>query len=139
MPINFQITRRVEFADTDAAGIMHFSSFFVMMEQAEHAFLRELRLSVVTQDERGTISWPRVSSHCDFQRPARFEDVLDIKVHLIRLGTKSVTYGFTFTNEEKPIATGEMTSVCCLVSSDVLPIPVLIPAAFAEKLSSVAD
>ncbi|MEL7264077.1 MAG: hypothetical protein AAFP69_04590, partial [Planctomycetota bacterium] len=42
----FSIQRRVEFRDTDAAGIVHFSAFFPFMETAEHAFLRSLGLSV---------------------------------------------------------------------------------------------
>ena len=32
----FVTTRRVEFCQTDAAGIMHFAAFFELMEQAEH-------------------------------------------------------------------------------------------------------
>src|SRR3954454_25408688 len=36
MPTPFKISRLVEFADTDMAGIMHFSAFFRFMEAAEH-------------------------------------------------------------------------------------------------------
>jgi acyl-CoA thioesterase FadM len=42
----FTWNRRVEFAETDAAGIVHFSSFFLYMEQAEHALFRSLGLSI---------------------------------------------------------------------------------------------
>jgi acyl-CoA thioester hydrolase len=38
MPCEFRITRRVEFSETDMAGIVHFSNFFRYMETAEHAF-----------------------------------------------------------------------------------------------------
>ena len=34
--------RRVEFAETDMAGQVHFSNFFRYMEAAEHAFFRSL-------------------------------------------------------------------------------------------------
>ncbi len=44
--IPFQITRRVEFGDTDMAGIMHFSNFFRFMEVAESDFLRSRGLNV---------------------------------------------------------------------------------------------
>ena len=36
----FRTTRRVEFVDTDMAGIVHFSNFFRWMESAEVEFLR---------------------------------------------------------------------------------------------------
>ena len=52
--------RRVEFRDTDAAGIMHFSTFFVHMEQVEHEFLRSLESSVMVHLPEGAqLSWPR--------------------------------------------------------------------------------
>ena len=48
MAYEFKAIRRVEFADTDMAGIMHYSNFFRFMETAEHAFFRSLGLSIVT-------------------------------------------------------------------------------------------
>ena len=66
-PASYRTTRRVEFRDTDAAGIMHFSAFFNYMEQVEHEFLRHLGMSVLARDEEGAISWPRVSASCDYQ------------------------------------------------------------------------
>lgn len=38
MPSEFEAIRRVEFSDTDLAGIMHYSNYFRFMETAEHAF-----------------------------------------------------------------------------------------------------
>ena len=43
----FKTQRRVEFRDTDTAGIVHFSNFFAYMEQAEHALLRSIDLGVI--------------------------------------------------------------------------------------------
>ena len=47
MSESFRSTRRIEFRDTDAAGIVHFSAFFYYMESVEHEFLRQLGLSVL--------------------------------------------------------------------------------------------
>ena len=44
----FQTRRKIEFSDTDMAGIVHFSRFFIFMETAEHEFLRSLGTSVDT-------------------------------------------------------------------------------------------
>ena len=90
----FSATRRVEFRDTDAAGIMHFASFFPLMESVEHEFLRHLGLSVMANDGSGPVSWPRVSVQCDYQSPVKFEDVLTVTLAVAKLGTKSVTYQF---------------------------------------------
>ena len=58
--------------------------------------------------------FPRVSAACDFQKPARFEDVLTIAVTVEKLGTKSVSYRFDFTNQRgEPLAVGRITAVFC--------------------------
>ena len=139
MTIPFRTTRRVEFSDTDAAGIMHFSAFFRFMEQAEHDLLRSLDLSVVmnddvTQSGGGKLSWPRVHAHCDFRSPAHYEDVLDIDVTITRLGEKSASYSFRFTLGERELATGEITSVCCRIVAGQKPESVEIPAWFRATL-----
>lgn len=139
MSTPFRTTRRVEFSDTDAAGIMHFSAFFRFMEQAEHDLLRSLELSVVMVDDvaqggGGKLSWPRVHAHCDFRSPAHYEDVLDIDVTISRLGEKSANYEFQFSLNGKPLASGEITSVCCRIVSGQKPQSVAIPAWFRAKL-----
>jgi len=107
--------RRVEFRDTDAAGIVHFSVFFPMMEEAEHAALRHVGLSVMSPENvDGHLTWPRVSASCDYVSAARFEDILDIHVSVAKIGTSSVTYAFQFSRGEETIATGKIVAVCCL-------------------------
>jgi YbgC/YbaW family acyl-CoA thioester hydrolase len=134
MPIPFHTTRRVEFADTDMAGIVHFANFFRYMEAAEVEFLRSLGLSVRLVSEGLPLSFPRVAAACDYLRPARFEDVLDVKVTLERVGRKSVTYAFEFAREGDMIARGKVSSVCCRVQEGRQLESVDIPEAIRRRL-----
>jgi len=134
MPQPFHTSRLVEFHDTDMAGIMHFASFFVYMESAEHELLRSLGMSIHTIVEDEHISFPRVSASCNYSSPARCEDVLDIDIVVTRLGAKSITYEFRFTRDGREIATGSMTSVCCRITHGQPPVSRPIPAEMAEKL-----
>jgi acyl-CoA thioester hydrolase len=134
MTQSYLTTRRVEFRDTDAAGIAHFSVFFVYMEQAEHEMLRYLGLSVMLFDEQGKLSFPRVGARCDYQSAVRFEEIVDIEVSIVRLGHKSVTYEFTFSHQGRPVASGQTTTVCCRFADDGTPQSVPIPDWMAEKL-----
>jgi len=111
----FTTHRRVEFRDTDAAGIAHFSVFFPMMETAEHEMLRSLGVSVLphTEDESPGLTWPRVAARCDYRAAARFEDLLAIEVRVGRIGNSSVRYEFAFTRDAVGIAEGSLTAVCC--------------------------
>ncbi len=135
MPVIYRAQRLVEFRDTDAAGIAHFSNFFIYMEQAEHELLRHLGLSVVMQDDEGTISWPRVAARCDYQSSVKFEDLLDIEVTMARVGHKSVTYEFNFTCGGRPVALGQTTSVCCRFKPDGTPWSIPIPEWISAKLT----
>ena len=110
----YTFTRRVEFGDTDMAGIMHFANFFRFMEAAESDFLRSLGLSVSWFDAGGKWGFPRVSASCDFQKPARFQDVLTVAVIVEKVGAKSVSYRFEFTNQlGEALASGRITAVLC--------------------------
>jgi acyl-CoA thioester hydrolase len=123
----FTTTRRVEFGDTDMAGIMHFSNFFRFMEVAETQFLNARGLSVTWQAEGVRFGFPRVSVSCDYTRPARFEEVLTIGVTVEKVGTKSVSYRFDFSHAGQPVAVGRMTAVFCQAvpphGLQALPIP----------------
>ena len=125
----YRTRRRVEFVDTDMSGIAHFSRFFVFMENAEHELMNALGTSIVLQNEGKTIVWPRVAASCEYLSPARFEDLLDIHLKVLRKGTKSLTYLCEITRDGTPIARGRTTAVCCVLGAggvESIPIPSFI-------------
>jgi acyl-CoA thioester hydrolase len=130
----FRTTRRVEFGDTDMAGIVHFANFFRFMEAAECEFLRSRGLSVALDWEGQAIGFPRVSASCDYLKPARFEDVLEVTVRIDRIGRTSVTYTFEFSKAGDLIARGKISTVCCRVVADHQLESLEIPATFRQRL-----
>jgi YbgC/YbaW family acyl-CoA thioester hydrolase len=136
MSIEFHTKRKIEFADVDLAGFVHFSRFFVFMESAEHEFLRSLGTSVHTRIQGKEIGWPRLRVSCEYIRPARFEDLLDIHLALVRKGKKSMTYQITFHRDGELIARGEVKSACCVVEPgkgfQAIPIPEFIESALSK-------
>ncbi len=136
----FHTRRRIEFADTDMAGIVHFSRFFVFMETAEHEFQRSLGSTVHFEHEGEHIGWPRVSTSCDYRSPARLGDVLDIEVRILRKGRRALTYGFTFRCGDHLVAEGKIACICCALATPypdpaarLRPIP--IPEFLAEQIT----
>ena len=131
----FTTTRRVEFGDTDMAGIMHFANFFRFMESAETDFLHSVGLSVSWRRDGVKWGFPRVSVRCDFQQPARFEDVLTIAVTVERVGERSVSYRFDFSNQAgDPLAVGRITAVFCRSDNPGHLESVAMPADIRAKL-----
>src|SRR5271166_2262496 len=134
MATPFRTSRRIEFSDTDMAGIVHFSNFFRFMESAEVAFLRARGLSVSLTWDGEKLGFPRVSATCDYLSPARFEEVLDVAVTIESIGRKSVTFVFDFTCQGHPIARGRVTSVCCRLRPDHSLEAIEIPASYRARL-----
>jgi acyl-CoA thioester hydrolase len=138
MAVPFRTTRRVEFADTDMAGIVHFANFFRYMEAAEVEFLRSLGLSVKMTWQGESLGFPRVAASCDYLRPVTFEDVLDVTVRVQRVGRKSVTYAFEFTKAGEAVARGQVTSVCVRMHPDRSFESVELPAEVRARLESAS-
>ncbi len=130
----FRTTRLVEFSDTDMAGIVHFANFFRFMEAAEHAYLRACGLSVIGSWEGQAITFPRVHADCDYLRPARFQDVLEIEVLLEKIGRASVHYAFVFRQAGEVIATGRITTVLCRIGPGHALEPFAVPESLRERL-----
>lgn len=140
MPSTHTITRRVEFSETDLAGIMHFSNFFRFMESVEHDFYRRLGLKLVTECTDGSsIGWPRVSAACDYKRPLKFEDEVDVTLKVAKKTEKAITYEFSFTKkgETEEVAHGTLTVVCCSFRNGKVQ-ATLIPKEFNEKIEVAA-
>jgi YbgC/YbaW family acyl-CoA thioester hydrolase len=138
MPYEFKIQRRVEFSETDMAGIVHYSNFFKYMETAEHAFYRSLGYSVVMKDVDPPIGWPRVHAECDFFAPLRFEDLVEVHMLVKEKKNKAITYVFRFykiNDLREEVARGILTAVCVTHTAEGMK-AVPIPADLANKIET---
>ena len=111
MPSHYRLKRRVQFYETDAAGIVHFSWFYRYMEEAEHALWREVGLSIAPREEE-EVGFPRVSASFDFHRPLYFEDEFEIDLVVKEITAKTIRYSATVTSGDNHIATGSLTIIC---------------------------
>lgn len=135
MSAPFVYRRRIQFAETDMAGIVHFSVFYRIMEETEHAFFRSLGLSIMAPQPDGTvIGWPRVRAQCAFIAPAFFEEEIEIEARVRRRGFKSLTMAYLFRRGETVLATGEMKTVCCRCPPGQPFYSIEIPESYAAQL-----
>lgn len=110
MVSEFRLTRRVQFHETDAAGIVHFSCFFRYMEEAEHGLWRSAGLSIAPPDAR--VGFPRVAASFEFLRPLRFEDEFEVLLEVTRKSAKSLSYRATVTKDGDVAARGTLAVAC---------------------------
>jgi len=112
MPYEFRTERRVDFVDTDMAGIVHFSNFFRFMESAEHEFFRSLGQPLHERDGGRMTGWARVHAECDYKKPLFYQDVFEVHLLVREKRSSSLSYEVAFRRDAVEVARGVLTTVC---------------------------
>jgi acyl-CoA thioester hydrolase len=133
VPSEHRLKRRVQFYETDAAGIVHFSQYFRYMEEAEHALWRANGLSVAPPGAE--LGWPRVAASFDYHRPLRFEDEFDVVISVTGRTEKTFKFGCVIEKDGEKVATGSFTVACVrkVTGEPIRSIP--IPPEIAERFA----
>ena len=71
-------TVRVRYAETDQMGVVYYANYFVWFEVARADLLRSLGWSYRDMEQAG-VSLPVIEAHCQYLRPARYDDELEIR------------------------------------------------------------
>jgi len=100
------IRRRVQWMDTDAAGIWHHSVAIRWAEEAEAELHREL--GIIDETFGAT---PRVRTEFDFNDSLRFDDEADITLTVADMGDTSVTYDIEIAIDSKTVVRGRIITV----------------------------
>src|SRR5436309_1976184 len=111
LPISeYLYRRRVQFQETDASGIVHFTWFFRYLEEAEHAMWREAGLSIAPPGSE--IGWPRLAASFEYRKPLRFEDEFDVRIRIKEKTRKTMAYEAVLSRDGDVIAVGALTIIC---------------------------
>jgi acyl-CoA thioesterase FadM len=105
-PASITLRRRIEWMDTDAAGIYHWTTAFRLAEAAEAALHTALGIA-----DRTFGATPRVSVRAEFKRSLRFNDPVEVTLAVAAVGRTSVRYALTVTHEDALAVEGDITSV----------------------------
>lgn len=139
-PEAFLYHTKLEFADTDSAGVAHFTSILKMVERAEHAFLDAVGIPVLERSQgrfgAPVFGWPRVDVHFRFRRPIVFEDQVTIELSLMDLGTMSITYFAKVVLADGEVAAeGKFVNACVGPSGEDRMKAINIPESLREILN----
>lgn len=137
MATEFRYPRRVQFADTDLAGIVHFATMFRYVEEAEHALWREAGISIAARG--GDLGWPRLNAALEFRNPLRFEEEFEVWVRIAALKTRTIEYEFTLVRGKSVIAVGTMTTICVRRQADGTMRAAEIPSEIANRLDPFVE
>lgn len=126
----FKASIRVRISETDFLGVVYYGHYYTYFDVARLEMLRSLGIGPSILTSRG-LGFVAAESSCTYHASARFDDLLIVRVEVIRIGNKSVTYVHTITKGRKRIAEGMVTDVMV----DRTGRPKRIPADIGKKLS----
>jgi YbgC/YbaW family acyl-CoA thioester hydrolase len=108
---SFTYIRRVNFAETDAAGIAHFANFPRWVEEAETAFWRENGIHSPSLADGYLAGFPRVSFSIRYRAPVRFDDELEVHVTPHLASSSAIEWHFRIRRGATLCASGTMVVV----------------------------
>jgi acyl-CoA thioester hydrolase len=92
--------------DTDAAGIWHHSTAVRWTEEAEAELHR--RLGIISETFGVT---PRVHLEYDFMLPLSFDDEVEVRLSVTKVGDSSLEYEITVDRDGERAVNGRMVAV----------------------------
>ncbi len=126
---------RVYFEDTDAGGIAYHASYIRWCERGRTDFLRLLgtdsRKLIDGSDSHEPAAFVVRRMLCDFLRPTRMDDVLEVETRVKEIGGASVTLMQTVRLAGRAVFEAEVTVVLVAVSGKPLRLTSAIRAGFA--------
>jgi acyl-CoA thioester hydrolase len=125
-------TVRVRYAETDKMGVVYYANYFVWFEVARADLLRTLGWSYREMEHAG-ISLPVIEAHCEYSRPARYDDELEIRAEgrLLSPVRMEFTYQVRLLPHDTLAASGKTVHAALDVNGRPCRLPERVREAFA--------
>lgn len=107
----FSVTVRVRYADTDCEGVVYHSNYLVFFEAARVELLRALGMPIGDIRQRGVVM-PAVDAALRFHRPARVDDLLEIRLWLGERRRSRFAFLYEVWREGELLVSGSTHHVC---------------------------
>ena len=121
---------RVRLSETDHNGVVYYSQYFVYFDVAKTDFLRREGFGPIGFGEKD-LRLLAAETLCTYHAAARFEDVLDVRTWVKKMGNSSIVFGFDVRRGGTEIAEGYITNVLV----DETDSPVALPRRVRLKLA----
>ena len=125
-------TVRVRYAETDKMGVVYYANYFVWFEVARTDLLRTLGWSYREMELSG-VSLPVIEAHCEYARPARYDDEIEIRTtgRMLSPVRMEFIYEVRLTTDATVAATGRTTHASVDQSGRPCRMPERVREAFA--------
>ena len=119
---------RVRYQETDKMGIAYHGNYFTWLEVARIHLLDSIGCPYKELEENGYFL-PVIRCECEYKSPARFDDIIDVVVHLPALKQAKVNLEYSLKKGETLIANAKTSHAFVDFSGRVIK----PPGKFVEK------
>ena len=132
--MNFSLPIRVYYEDTDSGGVVYYANYLKFMERARTEFLRHLGFEQDQLIEEDNTIFAVSSINVSYQRPARFNDLLEVTAGIIELKKASMVF------EQQVLRNSDQQLLCSgTVRIASINAATFKPAAIPEKIREVVS
>ena len=103
-----EIEVRVRYREADPMGLLHHANYFTYFEMARTELLRASGGNYRQMEAEGRFAVV-VRADCHFQRPARYDDVLKIRVIITRVSAAKIEHEYRVSRDGTRLAVGHVT------------------------------
>ena len=128
--LSIELKRRLRWADTDAAGRLHFPRIFEIVEEAESELVRTIDWPM---NRTMGYDFPRANVECRFMRVLTLDSPFRLVLTVGKLGRTSIRYDFQVFDAEKELAIVGNMIVVVLQNGRPTEIPPTLRAALGEE------
>lgn len=128
MPASIELKRRLRWADSDAAGRLHFPRIFELIEEAESELVRSIDWPM---NRSMGYDFPRVHVECRFLRVIELDAKFRLRFMVGKLGRTSIRYDFQVFGADDELAIEGTMTVVVLQNGKPVEIPATLRAALA--------
>jgi acyl-CoA thioester hydrolase len=125
-------TLRVRYAETDKMGVVYYANFLVWFEVARADLLRALGWTYREMEAAG-VSLPVIQAHCDYMRPARYDDEIEIRTEGEMVSAVRMRFNYTVVRRADQVVAAQGHTVHAAV--DASGRPCRLPARVKEVFS----
>ena len=131
-PFRYAACTRVAFSDTDAQGVVYYGRYLPYFDFARTEYHRNLGRI----DGEARAEFVMRASNVEYHAPARFDDLLEVFVRVVRIGRTSMTYDYAAyrldSDDNDTLVVTATQTVVLIDRDDRRPLPV--PDAFRSEL-----
>jgi len=133
MRVRLPIT--VRYAETDAMGVVHHSSYVVWLEAARVEWLEQIGLPY-TQIEAQGLAFAVVELGLVYRYPARFGDRLEVETWLSEASSRTLRYEYRVWRGQTLLAEGFTRHLCQDLRGRAVRIPATVADPLLQQLST---